>query len=41
VFEEVLAREFSDYRYGKIHRLTRHEGLSSQMNLVKSGGEGG
>lgn len=22
VFEEVLAREFSDYRYGKIHRLT-------------------
>jgi hypothetical protein len=22
VFEEILAREFSDYRYGKIHRLT-------------------
>lgn len=22
LFEEVLAREFSDYRYGKIHRLT-------------------
>ena len=21
-FEEILAREFSDYRYGKIHRLT-------------------
>ena len=22
LFEEILAREFSDYRYGKIHRLT-------------------
>lgn len=22
MFEEILAREFSDYRYGKIHRLT-------------------
>jgi uncharacterized protein DUF5946 len=22
IFEEILAREFSDYRYGKIHRLT-------------------
>ena len=22
LFEEVIAREFSDYRYGKIHRLT-------------------
>jgi hypothetical protein len=22
VFEEILAKEFSDYRYGKIHRLT-------------------
>ena len=22
VFEEILAREFSDYRYGRIHRLT-------------------
>ena len=22
IFEEVIAREFSDYRYGKIHRLT-------------------
>lgn len=22
LFEEVLAREFSDYRYGRIHRLT-------------------
>jgi len=22
IFEEVLAREFSDYRYGRLHRLT-------------------
>lgn len=22
IFEEILAREFSDYRYGRIHRLT-------------------
>ena len=22
IFEELIAREFSDYRYGKIHRLT-------------------
>ena len=22
LFEEVIAREFSDYRYGKVHRLT-------------------
>ena len=22
LFEEILAREFSDYRYGRIHRLT-------------------
>ncbi|MCA1556630.1 MAG: DUF5946 family protein, partial [Acidobacteria bacterium] len=22
LFEEILAREFNDYRYGKIHRLT-------------------
>jgi hypothetical protein len=22
IFEEIIAREFSDYRYGKIHRLT-------------------
>ncbi|HSS21554.1 MAG TPA: DUF5946 family protein [Pyrinomonadaceae bacterium] len=22
LFEEILAREFSDYRYGKLHRLT-------------------
>jgi hypothetical protein len=22
MFEEILAKEFSDYRYGKIHRLT-------------------
>src|SRR5258708_15983762 len=22
LFEEILAKEFSDYRYGKIHRLT-------------------
>ena len=22
IFEEILVREFSDYRYGKIHRLT-------------------
>ncbi len=22
IFEEILAREFSDYRFGKIHRLT-------------------
>lgn len=22
LFEEIIAREFSDYRYGKIHRLT-------------------
>src|SRR5688500_8864179 len=22
LFEEILAREFSDFRYGKIHRLT-------------------
>ena len=22
LFEEILAREFSDYRFGKIHRLT-------------------
>ena len=22
IFEEVIAREFSDYRYGRIHRLT-------------------
>jgi len=22
VFEEIIAREFSDYRYGRIHRLT-------------------
>jgi hypothetical protein len=22
IFEEILAKEFSDYRYGKIHRLT-------------------
>ena len=21
-FDEILAKEFSDYRYGKVHRLT-------------------
>lgn len=38
LFEEILAREFSDYRYGRIHRLTVDSySLQHPDSYMKSG----
>ena len=38
IFEEILAREFSDYRYGRIHRLTVDAySLQHPDNYMRSG----